>query len=75
MYLANVVSQSTNINYSILALAQGAKLYKLCRPRMTSENVVRINGGRSVQTYVAIFKDVDLDQAHSSGARSLFLRT
>ena len=31
---------------SLLALAQGAKIYKLCRPRMTRENVVRIEGGR-----------------------------
>ncbi|CAN9167596.1 unnamed protein product [Alternaria alternata] len=33
---------------SLLALAQGAKIYKLCRPRMTRENVVRIEGGRHI---------------------------
>jgi DNA mismatch repair protein MSH5 len=33
---------------SLLALAQGAKIYKLCRPRMTPENVIRIKGGRLV---------------------------
>jgi len=32
--------------YSLLALAQGAKLYNLCRPQLTLENVVRIKGGR-----------------------------
>lgn len=31
---------------SLLALAQGAKIYKLCRPRMTHDNVIRIKGGR-----------------------------
>ena len=30
----------------LLALAQGAKIYKLCRPQMTQENVVQIEGGR-----------------------------
>jgi DNA mismatch repair protein MSH5 len=32
----------------MLALAQGARLYNLCRPQMTPENVVRIKGGRFV---------------------------
>lgn len=31
---------------SIMALAQGARLYKLCRPRMTEANVIDIKGGR-----------------------------
>lgn len=31
---------------SLLALAQGARLYKLCRPRVTLDNVIRIKGGR-----------------------------
>jgi DNA mismatch repair protein MSH5 len=31
---------------ALLALAQGAKIYKLCRPRITDDNVVRIKGGR-----------------------------
>ncbi|MCJ1475715.1 MutS protein msh5 [Lambiella insularis] len=30
----------------LLALAQGAKLYKLARPRMTEDNVIEIDGGR-----------------------------
>ncbi|KAI4708272.1 hypothetical protein J4E89_006894 [Alternaria sp. Ai002NY15] len=33
---------------SLLALAQGAKIYKLCRPRMTHDNVIRIKGGRHI---------------------------
>ncbi|KAI1920455.1 hypothetical protein LOZ58_002923 [Ophidiomyces ophidiicola] len=31
---------------SLLALAQGASLYKLVRPQMTDENIVKIKGGR-----------------------------
>ncbi|KAF1835488.1 hypothetical protein BDW02DRAFT_495713 [Decorospora gaudefroyi] len=44
---------------SLLALAQGAKMYKLCRPRLTHDNVIRIKGGRhllqelSVSSFVA----------------------
>ncbi|MCJ1405214.1 MutS protein msh5 [Xylographa trunciseda] len=30
----------------LIALAQGARLYKLSRPRMTTENIIRIDGGR-----------------------------
>ncbi|KAF2182192.1 hypothetical protein K469DRAFT_636979 [Zopfia rhizophila CBS 207.26] len=33
---------------SLLALAQGAKLYKLCRPRMTRDNILRVRGGRHI---------------------------
>lgn len=44
---------------SLLALAQGAKNYKFCRPRMTTQNIVEIRGGRhplqelTVPSYVA----------------------
>lgn len=31
---------------SLLALAQGAKTYKLTRPRITKENIIQIKGGR-----------------------------
>lgn len=31
---------------SLLALAQAAKIYKLCRPEITNENTIRIKGGR-----------------------------
>ncbi|KAL9102565.1 MAG: hypothetical protein Q9187_009108 [Circinaria calcarea] len=43
----------------LLALAQGAKMHKLTRPRLTMENIVRIKGGRhflqerTVPSYVA----------------------
>ncbi|MCJ1431365.1 MutS protein msh5 [Xylographa pallens] len=30
----------------LIALAQGARMYKLSRPRMTNENVIKLNGGR-----------------------------
>ena len=30
----------------LLALAQGAKIYGLCRPQVTHENIIRIKGGR-----------------------------
>ncbi|KAH7095817.1 muts domain V-domain-containing protein [Paraphoma chrysanthemicola] len=33
---------------SLLALAQGAKIYNLCRPQMTIDNIIRINGGRHI---------------------------
>ncbi|KAF1911832.1 muts domain V-domain-containing protein [Ampelomyces quisqualis] len=33
---------------SLVALAQGAKMYKLCRPRMTTDNLVRIKSGRHI---------------------------
>lgn len=31
---------------SLLALAQGAKIYKLCCPQVTHENIIRVKGGR-----------------------------
>ncbi|MCJ1281630.1 MutS protein msh5 [Xylographa opegraphella] len=30
----------------LIALAQGAKMYRLSRPRMTNENIIKIDGGR-----------------------------
>ncbi|KAF2032567.1 hypothetical protein EK21DRAFT_60557 [Setomelanomma holmii] len=33
---------------SLLALAQGAKLYNLCRPQLTLDNVIDIKGGRHI---------------------------
>ncbi|KAI9840473.1 MAG: MutS protein msh5, partial [Pleopsidium flavum] len=44
---------------SLLALVQGARMYKLTRPRITEENIIRIKGGRhplqelTVPSYVA----------------------
>jgi len=37
------------MHHSLLALAQGAKQYNLCHPRVTQENVIQIKGGRYVQ--------------------------
>lgn len=31
---------------SLLALAQGARRYKFCRPVVTEKNVIQIKGGR-----------------------------
>ncbi|KAG9186743.1 hypothetical protein G6011_09851 [Alternaria panax] len=33
---------------SLLALAQGAKIYKLRRPRMTNDNIIQVKGGRHI---------------------------
>ncbi|KAF2495890.1 hypothetical protein BU16DRAFT_560749 [Lophium mytilinum] len=33
---------------SLLALAQGAKMYRLVRPKLTKDNVVKIRGGRHI---------------------------
>lgn len=33
---------------SLLALAQGAKMYKLTRPNISTENIIDITGGRCV---------------------------
>ncbi len=33
---------------SLLALVQGARKYKLARPKLTEQNIIRIKGGRSV---------------------------
>ena len=41
-------SSSLADNFSLLALAQGAKIYKYCRPQMTQENIIMIKGGRYV---------------------------
>lgn len=32
----------------LLALAQGARLYKLCRPKVTSDNTIQIKSGRHI---------------------------
>jgi DNA mismatch repair protein MSH5 len=48
MSMAEVRPQVADDTFSMLALAQGARLYNLCRPQMTPENVIRIQQGRSV---------------------------
>lgn len=56
---------------SVLALAQGARQYKLCRPRVTTDNVVQIKSGRhilqelTVPSYVA--NDTNLDGGRGHG--------
>lgn len=42
-----------NANHSsLLALAQGAREYKFCRPRISERNIIQIQGGRFVQCVV-----------------------
>ena len=44
--LLNTTSDICGELDSLLALALGAQRYKLCRPRMTERNIIRIKGGR-----------------------------
>ncbi|CAA9958588.1 DNA mismatch repair protein mutS [Pyrenophora teres f. maculata] len=62
---------------SLLALAQGAKRYKLCRPRMTYENIIHIKGGRhilqelTVSSFIAndtILRGGEGDLAHAEAS-------
>ena len=41
-----MVDSSTLILHSLLALAQGAKMYNLTRPRVVEDNIIQIKGGR-----------------------------
>lgn len=62
---------------SLLALAQGARNYKLCKPQMTTDNVIQIKGGRhplqelTVSSYVAN----DIYLAGGSGSDRRFKET
>ena len=40
------LASNAEAKLSLIALAQGARMYKLSRPRMTNENVIKIDGGR-----------------------------
>ncbi|KAF2866754.1 muts domain V-domain-containing protein [Massariosphaeria phaeospora] len=59
---------------SLLALAQGAERYKLCRPRITRENIIHIKGGRhilqelTVPSYVS--NDTTLVGGHGDDSQS-----
>ncbi|KAA8625153.1 MutS Mismatch repair ATPase [Pyrenophora tritici-repentis] len=62
---------------SLIALAQGAKKYKLCRPSMTDENIIHIKGGRhilqelTVSSFIAnntILRGGDGDPTHSGAS-------
>lgn len=39
---------------SLLALAQGAREYKFCRPRISESNIIQIQGGRFVQHLICM---------------------
>ena len=57
--MLNEVSDICGELDSLLALAQGARSYKFCRPRITTKNIIDIKGGRhplqelTVPSYVA----------------------
>ncbi|RAR08460.1 DNA mismatch repair protein MutS [Stemphylium lycopersici] len=52
---------------SLLALAQGAKIHKLCRPQMTQENVIRIEGGRHMLQDLTVSSFIANDTALRGG--------
>ncbi|ORY09079.1 mismatch repair protein 5 [Clohesyomyces aquaticus] len=53
---------------SLLALAQGAKQYKLCRPRVIKDNVLQIKGGRHVLQELTVASFVPNDTTLVGGA-------
>jgi len=58
-------SWSLTDSFSLLALAQGAKTYNFCRPRLTHKNVVQIKGGR----YASLLPQVLLAYPVTDSAR------
>ncbi|KAF5851469.1 hypothetical protein GGP41_004289 [Bipolaris sorokiniana] len=52
---------------SLLALAQAAKIYKLCRPEITYENTIRIKGGRHMLQELLASSFVANDTAMKGG--------
>ncbi|KAJ5058840.1 muts domain V-domain-containing protein [Bipolaris maydis] len=52
---------------SLLALAQAAKIYKLCRPEITYENTIRIKGGRHMLQELLVSSFVANDTAMKGG--------
>ena len=46
-YVLHLFREKQGINLSsITAMAQAASFYKLVRPKMVSENIIKIKGGR-----------------------------
>ncbi|KAF1968338.1 mismatch repair protein 5 [Bimuria novae-zelandiae CBS 107.79] len=46
---------------SILALAQGARLYNLCRPKVSNDNIIRVKGGRHILQELSVASFVPND--------------
>lgn len=46
---------------SMLALAQGARIYKLCRPKVSDDNTIRIKGGRHLLQELSVSSFVPND--------------
>ncbi|KAF2748154.1 hypothetical protein M011DRAFT_422382 [Sporormia fimetaria CBS 119925] len=55
---------------SLLALAQGAKLYNLQRPRVTVDNVIQIRGGRHILQELTVSSFVPNDTTLAGGKGS-----
>ncbi|KAF2804902.1 uncharacterized protein BDZ99DRAFT_425101 [Mytilinidion resinicola] len=57
---------------SLLALAQGAKMYRLAKPKLTKDNVVKIKGGRHILQELTVpafvSNDTDLVGGHGDDA-------
>ncbi|KAI8936520.1 hypothetical protein NX059_006924 [Plenodomus lindquistii] len=53
---------------SLVALAQGAKQYNLCRPRVTHDNVLAIKGGRHILQELTVSSFVPNDTLLVGGA-------
>ncbi|KAL1607764.1 hypothetical protein SLS60_002700 [Paraconiothyrium brasiliense] len=53
---------------SVLALAQGARLYKLCRPRVSNDNVIQIKSGRHILQELNVSSFVPNDTMLVGGA-------
>jgi DNA mismatch repair protein MSH5 len=53
---------------SILALAQGARLYKLCRPGVSNDNTILIKGGRHILQELSVSSFVPNDTTMVGGA-------
>ncbi|KAF2856085.1 hypothetical protein T440DRAFT_494901 [Plenodomus tracheiphilus IPT5] len=52
---------------SLVALAQGAKQYRLCRPRVTHDNVIHIKGGRHILQELTVSSFVPNDTLITGG--------
>lgn len=52
---------------SLLALSQGAQLYKLCRPRVSNDNTISIKGGRHILQELSVSSFVPNDTSLVGG--------
>lgn len=62
-----------SLHASMLALAQGAKVYNLVRPCMTPDNVIDITGGRFVNDEGCKQIVANIAQPHATRAHSVLI--